>query len=272
MASMLWLLMSWTTAQAQAPEALAPCLDPAIVVGQAKSALIDARLEEVAERVADVEAALGCAPLVAPELLSELWMIEGVRLYFAQDPAGASRAFAASSRLHPLPWTPEYGLELKAFYDEAVAAPRGEAQLSLYEVPPGVSAALDGEPTAFPAAVIEGPHLVQILSEDDEVVAAHMVMLPPNEAMEIRVGPIAPRPVAPPSTTQRRPVLLVGGSVAALAAGGTYALARVQDNTMSSATATSSLEGAYQRQKLLAGTTYGLMGLSAVGFGLYFVM
>ncbi|MFT4977589.1 MAG: hypothetical protein ACI8S6_003494 [Myxococcota bacterium] len=251
------------------------CLDPAVLVERTHEAILDSRLEDAAALMGEVERAMGCWGTPSPELLSRLWLVEGVRLYFADDIAGSQRAFAASARTHPTSWPREYGTELEAFHSDAVEAPRGEGELLLRDAGPDMVGVVDGQAAAFPVVVIEGPHLVQVLTASGEVIDARLVMLPPGEAIEIALDPTAqwavrPEPVVPP--VAKRPGLLIGGSVAALAAGGMVVLARSQGDALSSAEALPALEQAYTRQRVFAGAAYGLAGVSAVGFGLYFAL
>ena len=68
------------------------------------------------------------------------------------------------------------------------------------------------------------------------------------------------------------PVFLVLGGAAALAAGGTAALALAQDPQMDTVPTQEGLDRIYARQRAFGYTSYGMMGVAATGIGLHFAL
>lgn len=265
---MMLLLSLFSTALAQD----AGCPDPLEQLQEMSDAIMDSRLDDARAKREEIVSSLGCDGVLSDDVLSRLSMTEGVRLHQVGDTTGAQRAFASSVRLASLEWPPEYGSTIQGVYNASQDQVTGEGELFLGDVPPGVDTLLDGVPATFPLTLLAGTYLVQVASADGEVLMTRYVMLPASESVEIQVGmsvlPPAPEPVA----RSGRPSLLIGGGVAALAAGGMYFLASGQSDEMSSAATLDDLNAGLRRQKLYAGATYGLMGASAVGFGLYFAL
>lgn len=267
------MLLLCVLATALAQEA--GCPDPAAQLQEVHDAVMDARDADARDRMNAFWETLGCSGQLSAELLSLLWMTEGVRLYKAGDRNGMLMAFASSSRLAELEWPQAYGPDLHQEYMSSREL-LGEEELSLSDIPPNVKLYLNGElyrngeRSTFSRTMPVGGYVLQMATEDGVIVATEHFMLSGGEPFAYIVGPLE-LPTTPVSAARsRRPGLLVGAGVAALAAGGMYALASSQSDAMSSAATLDDLDASYRRQKLYAGATYGLAGASVLGLGLYF--
>ncbi|MEL6342898.1 MAG: hypothetical protein AAFV53_07175 [Myxococcota bacterium] len=242
-----------------------PCPDPAAIAEAAKSALLDAEMETAEALMSEAEAALGCSGLPEPELLARLWLIEGARLYFLDDAFGAQSAFRSAGRLAPALWFPEFGERLFAVYQQAQSAEAlMPAEIHLEAVPDKMQAALNGQPADFPQVVPPGSHLIQIVERDGTARYARMVMLPPDEILDIEVGPLQP------ARPKRRWGMLAVSGGALLAAGGMTYLATQQNTQMEQASAPQEIEDARSQQRALTATGYGLGGVAVVGGVMFF--
>ena len=239
------------------------CPDPLIHIEQMGGALLAGRHDAATARRDALEDTLTCHGLPSADLLSRVWLTEGVRLHVLGDHSGAQRAFATSQRLHPQPWPPQFGQAIAAVYADAIHL-EGTGQLTITPLPDGVWTAVNGSALPLPAAIEQGAHLVQVMAGDQTVLQSHFVMLPAGEVLEVTADNL---PLPPPEP--RHSGWLVGAGVSAATAGGMALLARQQSTAMAQATTVSGLDQAFARQKAFAGLSYGLLGLSVVGVGLH---
>jgi len=263
MSTLLWALLSLNVALGARD-----CLDPAELDADARQAILEGRMDDATLAVDTAVLAFACQKEVSEEVLSNLWLTEGVRLYLLQDIAGAKSAFASSARLHPVPWPEIFGPDLEVVYGEAVAAGWAEAELLIRDLPKRGVSLVDGQAVELPQHLPEGLYLIQIQS-GRRVVDTHLIQLPPNEVVEVVVLPPEEWPTDDRKSRRR---LVVGGSVSAVAAGVSYGLARGLSDDIATAPSEAALSRVYRNQKLLAGATYGLAGVSAIGFGLSFAL
>jgi len=252
---MLALLLNAAFAASDAP----PCADLADAVGQYEAAVAAGRRAEWDDRHAAAQGALGCGPAAPPALLARLLNARGV-------------AYLSLGR--GAEWNPLFPPETQRIA-AAATLPDGDGLLLLEPAPdPALQTLLDGVPTAFPAPVPLGFHVVQVLdpSVGDLALAGRTVLLTdPGEQLRIDFGPLAPTPPAPVARV-RKPWLLWSGLGAATAAGLGAWGALAQSPQMEAADSKSALDAAWARQRALGYGSYAMAGLSAASLSLYFVL
>ncbi|MEL6346020.1 MAG: hypothetical protein AAFV53_23115 [Myxococcota bacterium] len=261
----MWSMLIWWAAWGGTVWAQDECPDPAAIADAAKSALLDAEMETAEALMSEAESALGCSGLPEPELLARLWLVEGARLYFLDDTFGAQSAFRSAARLAPSLWFPEFGERLYGVYQQAQSSDAlTPAEIRLDAVPEKMQAALNGQPADFPQVVPPGSHLIQIVERDGTARYARMVMLPPDEIIDIEVGPL--RPVKP---TRRWGMLGISGA-SLIAAGGMAYLANQQSERIEQADSSAALQRTQRQQSALTVASYGLGGVAVTGGVLFF--
>lgn len=267
---MLALLLNAAFAASDAP----PCADLADAVGQYEAAVAAGRRAEWDDRHAAAQGALGCGPAAPPALLARLLNARGVAYLSLGRDADASWAFASAQGIRGAEWNPLFPPETQRIA-AAATLPDGDGLLLLEPAPdPALQTLLDGVPTAFPAPVPLGFHVVQVLdpSVGDLALAGRTVLLTdPGEQLRIDFGPLAPTPPAPVARV-RKPWLLWSGLGAATAAGLGAWGALAQSPQMEAADSKSALDAAWARQRALGYGSYAMAGLSAASLSLYFVL
>jgi hypothetical protein len=237
------------------------CPDPApsleLALEKVTTALVEA--DDPAAAIAEVEAAWPCVD-ATPAQVARYLVLRGAERQLGHDGDGARPWFAVATQVDPGAWDPRLGDDLRRAYDRATPLPEGELAVD-------VPALVDGTRQAkFPVAVPAGPHVVQVTRG----AYARVATVPAGERLSLVTG-------LPPerTTRKRRPAFLVGAGVAALAAGGLAAAAVSQDlamTTAANARDATALDQAYATQQGTAYASYACMGLTVVGFGLYFVV
>lgn len=266
---MLVFLLHTALAASDAP----PCPDLADAVGEYESAIAGGRRAEWDDRHAAAQAALSCGPAADPALLARLLNARGVAYLGLGRDSDAAWAFASSRGVRPDEWNPLFPADVRAVAAAAVL-PAGEGLLLIEPAPdPVLRTLLDGVPTAFPAPVPLGFHVVQVLDPTigDVAIAGRTVLLTdPDEQLRIDFGPLAPAP--PPLVRARKPWLLWSSLGAATAAGMGAWGALAQSPQMEAAPTRAALDAAWARQRVFGYGAYALAGLSATGLTLYFVL
>jgi hypothetical protein len=270
----VWLLIS---------AAWATCPDPAAGVATAERAVVEARFDDAEAALAQAEAGFVCGDPADPDVLARMWMAEGAWLVLQDRNDEAKESFAAAKRVSPDLWNADYGDRIRAVYDESRDS--GEmGQLSLRPAPDAYAAYLDGDEAVFPRSAEAGLHLIQVGPRTKAAQFGKVVALMPGDTLVVttdlvEVAP-APTPVAvtqpvptdEPTTTTRSPALLIVSGAALALAAGSAGLALAQNGAMKNATTTEELDAAFARQKAFGATSYGLLGVGAVGGTLHFVL
>ena len=238
------------------------CEDTADLALEARTLMLEGRLEEADDRMDRAQDSLACGDLPVPEVLAELWLSQGARRFLDNDPLATDVAFVAAHRSDPTLWDPTLGDELRKLYGNAVATASGEGEVYMADLPRGYRSALSGVRTDFPATVSSGQHLINVYDRR-QVHFGEIIYVPPGETIEVNFGEL------PPS---KKPIFLIGGGVSAVAAGGLAVGALMQSDIMSAATTLDDLNSAQSRQKAFAYASYSLAGLAATALTLQIVL
>ncbi len=260
----------------------ANCDDAEDFVARAEQAVLEERLDDAAGALRDAEVAFSCGPLADTDLLVRFWLAQGARETKAGDVRAAQLSFRSAAMLAPDHWPIDYGIKPFIQYKAAAELWLGQGSVQLHPDPGERVTALDGVVVSFPAPTLEGLHLVQVGGSAEAMEFASIVRVQADEPTMVLTGlpapgdPVAdlgtdaPEPVVKIVTDKRRKArigALVLGGVAAAAAGGGAVLTRAQDDVMREQTTQADLDGIYARQQAFAAGTWGLAGLSVVGFG-----
>ncbi len=266
----------------------AGCDDMGDYVSKAEQAVLEERLDEAGAALRDAEVAFACGPVVDPDLLVRFWLAQGARETAKGDVRAAAVSFRAAATLAPEHWPVDYGIKPYIQYKAAAELWLGEGSIQLHPEPGERITALDGTVTSFPAAALEGLHLVQVGSSVEAMEFAALVRVQADEPAMVLTGLGAPgearaaaarAPSPSPSLKVRSQgrrrarigAALLGGTAAALA-GGAAVLSVGQDDVMRAQTSQEDLDAAFARQKQLATATWGLAGISALGITLCFTL
>ena len=241
--------------------ALADCPDPTDFALQARSYLLEGRMEEADEEMKKALEATACE-LITPEALAQLWLTDAAYHALSNDPIAARASFKAAHRSSPETWDPALGDDLRAMYEEVTQTEGQPGVIEMAELPRGYFGALDGVRTDFPVEASEGRHLVNIIDKRNNAYSGDMVYVPPGEHIEVEFDPLP---------AHKRPTLLYTGAVSALAAGSLAFIASQQDSAITGASSIDNLEAAYSRQRVLAYSSYGFLGLAATSVTAHFM-
>lgn len=260
----------------------ADCPDLGERLDELELEVFEGRLDDAAAGVEELEAAFACA-IASPEQLARFWIAEGAVLTYRADASGAVDSFAAAARVAPGVWNPNYGTSLQGVYEAASGSVSESAtgQISLVD-PSDRAAWVDGVPASPPVTAPMGLHLVQAGPDATSVDFGKLLYLPSGETVELTLPPVAPPPepiaatpvpapvTAEPEVSSGRPWgwLAASGGAAALAAGASV-LALQQNSAIDGALTVDEARGAHQRQLAYGITGYSMMGVAAVGLGIY---
>jgi hypothetical protein len=261
-----------------------PCELPTDLTLQAEKVLVEGRFDDMPNLVERFEASLSCSPPVDRLTLAAFLRAEGVWFHLTGLSDEAAFAFQSAARLAPAEWTTAYGEEIRQVYQRAADTPAaGMATLQLEPLPadPHLVVHLNGEPITLPIQVESGIVALQLIRSEDAPVPdgtsrfGTLVAVFPNEDVRVNPGVL---PIEQPTTTattalgRKRPVwLLAAAGGALLASGATAAVALNQPDNALDAQSLAAVNQAERRQKVMAVSSYGLMGAGVVATGLYFV-
>ncbi len=253
---------------------------PEPIVQELERAALEGRTEDAASLSADVEAAFACSPAADRAIVARFFLAEAVVATLGSDPDAVDEALHAAAAASPGLWNADYGDALHQRYLAAAGRAAASGKLVLDPFPAGRTAIVDGVPVPMPADLAGGLHLAQAgpTPTADEPRApmafARVIRVIPGETTRVPVTPVAPveTPDAAPAARKRPLPWLVVGLAGAVGAAATAGGALAQDGAMRDAGTQDDLDAAFNRQKTLAYTSYGLMGATAAGFGLYFAL
>ncbi|MCB9677533.1 MAG: hypothetical protein H6737_20660 [Alphaproteobacteria bacterium] len=282
----LWLALSVALGAEGGCRSVAPLLEAT------NRALLDVETAEAEKRLkAAEEALLACEERFDPEVLAELWLLEGVLRTVQEDAEAATDAFAAAHRASPGRWDDAYGPAMRAQYD---AARQESTQAGRVELVPALGsnqAWLDGAAVAEnPVEMPSGLHALQVADASGAVQWSQILWVPPNERMridtEVPTGTAAPAPAPepvvgpepePPKPASERPrrkidPLIVGGAGAVVAGGVLLGVSVERSAAMDDATSYDDLRARYHEHAGTRISGLGLLGLgvAAVGVGFAF--
>jgi hypothetical protein len=257
-----------------------PTLSDALDV--ATAAIVDGPPTAAEAPLQDAAASFDCAVL-APEELARYWLVQGSWHALTGDGARAVRAYAAARRLAPERWDERFGASLRITWAGAGAEGPGWLTVDTNRA----STRIDGlVPSAWPAEVAGGVHVVQVVAPDGATVwYGKVVRVAEGEEVAIETGlpestlppPVADPlagvvvPVEPTRTTPRRsPWWLVASGVAAAGAGGLYWLAVESEDDLDHAQNLDQLHLAWLQQRGAASGAILLSGATAFGVVGYF--
>ena len=170
-------------------DAHAACPDPAAAVEVARDAVLALKDEVAAEALATAELGLTCGAWATPELLADLWLVEGARAGLGGHPLDAADAFSAAARVAPGRWDADLGPDLRRVYDEATQQPSGApGELRVKPELPELVVRLDGAVVAQPAIIASGLHLVQVGPANGPVIFGRMFLQPADEILTVDTG------------------------------------------------------------------------------------
>ncbi|MFH1468820.1 MAG: hypothetical protein ABIO70_30810 [Pseudomonadota bacterium] len=196
MLSLLWLA-------ALAGAAQADCGDFPTLVNQAEQALIAGRVEPAAATLRQAEAALGCGPVPAREVLARMWLAQGTQAYLQGDEKVSHLVFAAAGRVAPDVWVEGYGPQVHQIYLASRTPEPGEGNVRVRPDPAGWSSALDGLQVGFPVDAPAGLHLLQVGPDAQHTGYAEIFYLPAGQTYFVLTGltppAVAEAPEAPPA-------------------------------------------------------------------------
>jgi hypothetical protein len=242
------------------------CEDTTALALEARMLMMEGRLEDADDRLMRAHRSLGCGEIPRTEDLSELYLSVATRRVLDSDPIAADIAFVAAHRTDPTRWDPALGEELRAHYDraveEALSTTASLGEVYLEPLPRGYHSTLNGVRTTFPTTIQSGEYLITV-ADRSETRFGEIVYVPPGEIREVSYGELPPAP---------RPILLIGGGVSAVAAGGLAVVALRQGSTISSAADLDTLERAYSLQRITGYGSYALATLAATGVVLHFAL
>ncbi len=267
---MLWLTFAVFAADC-APEPLVQDLERAALEG---------RSEDAARLSAEVESAFACSPAADRALVARFFLAEAVVATLGPDPEAVDEALAAAAAASPGLWNADYGEALHQRYLVAAGQKPALGKLVLDPMPADWTAIVDGAPVPMPADLAGGLHLAQAGPTPTAdaprapMAFARVIRVIPGETTRVAIAPLAPvnAPDAAPNARKRPLPWLVVGLAGAVGAAATAGGALAQDGAMRDAGTQDDLDAAFNRQKALAYTSYGLMGATAAGFGLYFAL
>jgi len=268
---MIWLSL------AMAAEVACPDVPP--LLDTADHALLDVQTTEAQESLSAAEQALlRCREVFDRETLGRLWLLEGALRSVEGDQDAADDAFAASGRVSPDGWNPDYGPSMRSQYELARVRSPGTAKLVLVPELGGNQAWIDGARVdAEPIQSEAGLHALQVTDPTGVVLFSQVLYLPADDQMRLETGvPTANRveaklpeptfvavPVGPAPKKKLKPWVL-GGGAAALLGGALFALSFERSAAMEDATDAASLRARYREHGV---TRVGGLGLLGVGVG-----
>ena len=242
------------------------CPDASALSLEARQLLLQSKLEETVDLLAEARAGLACGPPPEAADLAEFWMTDGAYRFFGGgDERNGSLEVQAAGRIAPEQWDPALGEELKVvFFSSGEVTDTGQIIL-LGDIPRGYELRLNAEPTEATATVPAGYHHLGIVDRYGETRQDWMIAVPADGAIELRADPLP---------YQRSRKLLAASGGAALVAAGTAAGALIIgsrfDDIAAETQDVDKLDRAYRRQTVLGVTSYATMGLTATGLVLYF--
>jgi hypothetical protein len=156
-------------------------------VAQIEAAVLDGRFADVEPLLGQTEAAFGCSPPATPPLLARMWGAEGVWLSLTRGPEDAVEAFAAAQRVDATTWNPDFGDQLRATAQAAVAAraPVDTGRLQLAPDPVGWTTYVDGRVAKNHWDLAGGLHLVQLVDPHGHAGLARLIFIESGQIVEL---------------------------------------------------------------------------------------
>jgi len=274
------LLTAVLATMTTAATAAEPCELPTDLALQAEQAVIEGRFTDMEPLVDRFEKSLSCSPPVDPQTLAAFLRAEGAWFHLTGLTKEAQFVFRSAHALAPDSWTVAFGAQMRDVFDSASQTARGgQGVIQLEPAPADTTLVthIDGTPAKEPLQLDAGVHAIQLVRGPDsngQVGAARfgrLVAVFPDEDIRINPG-ILPVEEATLLTTARkeRPTwLLASAGGAAILSGVTAAIALSQPAVARNATTLSGVNQAESRQRSMAFTSYGALGVSAVATGVY---
>lgn len=222
-----------------------PSLDAILQRGH--EALVDLRTDEVQDTLDEAERSLACGSPASPEVLGDLFLVEGVLGTVLGDEQRALAAFQALARTSRASFDDVYGDEVRAMYERAAGVPAGIGSI---ELAPGLGsnvAWLDGVQAPRLSNQIAGLHVVQVSDHLGAVKFGRIVYLAPDQILEVHTG-VDPGPRVVRRSGMRKRGLLLAGMGAGLAGGGLFVAALGQNSVMKNSRTRQGLTHAFAAQ------------------------
>ena len=160
------------------------------VLDSAFAASVRGRYPESRNALIEAESQFQCTE-ASPEQVHRFWLIEAISLLGEDRPQDAARAFAAAKTIRPNSFPEQLGSKMKEEWQKA-KAPTGSGLVALSpHLADGQEGRVDGQPTEWPASVSAGPHLVQVL-QDNQVRFGELLMVNAQHAHTLNTGLLAP--------------------------------------------------------------------------------
>lgn len=173
----------------------APCPDAQEHVYAAKEAVLQLDLEAAEASLLRAEQGLACGLPALPDMLAELWIVEGALRTLQRDDDSAELAFGAARRTSPTLFVREFGPDVQRRWEGATPS----RELGHIDAMPDASAYrvfLDGTEVVFPVDAEAGLHLVQVTHRDQVRYGKVLLVLAGDEHLlltELPVEPSEPR-------------------------------------------------------------------------------
>jgi hypothetical protein len=263
------------------------CEDAQVLMVEAEQAVLEARLDDANEILGRLVDSFACGPIASPELLGQMWITEGVALWFGGDRGGAMESFAAASREVPDLWREEYGELLRKQYQQAAVIENEPGEIKLSPPLDTYWGAVDGRIVHFPIVASGGLHLVQAGPPGGPAEFGRIAFLSPQESLDLQTGlvekespgevfdvePVAePKGQTLPEKKKAVPAFLLGAGAAGALAITSAVLAVSETKVMKTAETMETLDAAHTRQRVFGVSCLALTGVSATGVVLHFVL